>query len=160
MAYDSNQRNTLLTAVQADETANASRLAGNVGALMDWCNSPSPSGELRWGRSVPTLTSEDAPVYVGYDVLAQGKRDSWVLFLRNPRDFTVTKVRTWVTDIWGSATAGTNGERVLLAAAAPASNAQVAIGGTVQTAGTVSALILEYQEATSFAEAEWMARQG
>jgi len=49
-------------------------------------------------------------------------------------------VRSWVTDVWGAAIANSNSEKILQAGTTFATAAQVVIGGTTRTTGTVSAL--------------------
>lgn len=118
--------------------------AGNVPGLLAWCNAD--SGQKRWLPNADVLTIEEAPSYTTYDSLAQGKRDSWLVFLRNARDFGRNKVRNWVVDIWGTATAGSNAELVLTAGTKFASNAQVALGGNSKTTGTVTAIDTSFEE--------------
>lgn len=101
---------------------------------------------LAWMTAVPANDSDDAPDYSTYDALAAGKRDSWGLFLRrDTRDFTRNKVRKWITDVWGNATANSNAEAILLAGTEKASRAEVAFGGNTKTTGTVSALYRAWQ---------------
>lgn len=138
------QTNRLRTAAFLVPEAAALIAAGNVAGLITWCNTA--SGQLRWLPSPDMVGVEEAPSYTTYDTLTQGKRDSWLLLLRNVRDFGRAKVRSWVVDVWGPATAGSNTEAVLLAATAPATNAQVAIGGTVRATGTVSAIDTPYEQ--------------
>lgn len=135
---------TLRAAVFAAPTAAAMVAAGNVIALRGWCNGN--SGSKRWLPAADMLTVEEAPSYTTYDTLAQGKRDSWMLFLKNPRDFGRPAVRKWATDIWGNATAGSNGEAVLQAGTVNATRAQVALGGALETTGTVAAHDTTYEE--------------
>ena len=138
------QITTLRAAVFAVPTAAAMVAAGNVVALQNWCNGN--SGSKRWLPAADALEIEEAPSYTSYDTLAQGKRDSWLLFLRNPRDFGRPAVRKWATDIWGAATAGSNGESVLQAGTINATRAQVALGGALETTGTVAAYDTTYEE--------------
>jgi hypothetical protein len=98
------------------------------------------SAQRAWLTAAPVDAIDDAPSYTDFDGLTAGKRDSWALFLRTARDFTRNKVRAWVTDVWGSATANSNAEKILLAGTTFATAAQVVIGGTTRTTGTVSAL--------------------
>ena len=97
-----------------------------------------------WGESVDPNTVDDAPDYTTFDAISAGKRDSWGFLLRTSRDFTRAKVRQWVTDIWGNATAGSNSEKILQAGLVNATAAEVAIGGTTRTTGTVSGLDRDY----------------
>lgn len=142
---------TLRAAVFAAPTAAAMVAAGNVIALQGWCNGN--SGSKRWLPAADTLAVEEAPSYTTYDTIAQGKRDSWLLFLANPRDFGKPKVRKWVTDVWGNATAGSNAEAVLQAGTVNATRAQVALGGAAEAEGTVSAYDCTYEEDVDLTDA-------
>lgn len=133
-----NQIVTLRAAIIADATAHPIQAAGNLSGLLAWCNGA--SGTLAWVSAVPVIDAEEAPSYTTYDTLAQGKRDSWLVFLRSPRDFSRNKVRNWITDVWGNATAGSNAEAVLQAGTVQATNAELKFGGPTRTTGTVSAI--------------------
>lgn len=143
MALTTQQLTTLRAAVFATPAAAALLTAGNVVGLMDWCNAN--SGQKRWLPAADPLSVEEAPSYTSYDSLMQGKRDSWMVFLRNARDFGRNKVRSWVVDIWGNATAGSNAESILQAGTANATNAQVALGGQSKTTGTVAAVDTSFE---------------
>lgn len=95
--------------------------------------------ELAWKTSVPAVVSDDAPSYSTFDSIAAGKRDSWGFFLAQTRDFTRKKVRDWVVDVWGAATAGSNAEKILQAGTENMRVVEVVLGGTVKTTGTVTA---------------------
>lgn len=94
---------------------------------------------LAWKTSVPAVVSDDAPSYSTFDSISAGKRDSWGFFLAQTRDFTRKKVRDWVVDVWGSATAGSNAEKILQAATEDMRVVEVVLGGTDKTTGTVTA---------------------
>ena len=145
------QESTLRAAIFATPPAAALLSAGDVPGLQAWCNAETST--RRWLPAAPVLAAEEAPNYTTYDSLTQGKRDSWQLFLHNPRDFGRNRVRAWVVDVWGAATAGSNAELVLLAGTASATNAQVAIGGATRTTGTVTALDATFEEAVSITDA-------
>jgi len=145
------QLNTLRASIFATPAAAALLAAGDVPGLRTWCNTATVT--RRWLPEAGALAVEEAPSYTTYDSLAQGKRDSWVLFLRSPRDFGRNKVRLWAVDVWGAATAGSNSEAVLLAGSSLATNAQVAIGGVSKTTGTVTALDATYEKDLSVLEA-------
>lgn len=139
------QLTTLCTAVKASPTANAARLAGDTTSLTAWLNSARTPQTLAWGTAVSKSIVDEAPSYTSYDTLSTGKRDSWTRFLDAPsRDFTKNKIRNWVVDVWGNATAGSNAEAILQAATRDSTNAQFALGGTSRTTGTVTALDLAY----------------
>lgn len=145
------QRTALRAAIFATPEAAALLAAGDVPGLQAWCNAETST--RRWLPNAPVLAVEEAPNYTTYDSLTQGKRDSWELFLHNPRDFGRARVRSWVVDVWGAATAGSNAEAVLLAGTVPATNAQVAIGGATRTTGTVSALDATFEEEVGITDA-------
>lgn len=147
---------TVCTAVKADATANAARLAGDTTALLNWLNGARSPAALAWATNVEPNVADEAPSYTTFDALAAGKRDSWGRFLAYPRNFSRAKVRNWVVDVWGSATAGSNAEAILLAATYSATNAQYAIGGTTRTTGTVSALDLTYPYTAPQSVADWL----
>jgi len=102
---------------------------------------PAVSG---WREIVAEADADEAPDYSTFDTLAAGKRDSWGFFLARPRNFSKNKVRKWITDVWGNATAGSNSEVILQAGVENITVAQNIIGGTVRTTGTVSALARNY----------------
>lgn len=137
MALTNSQLTNLRAAVFADPVAKLFVPVGDVTGLTNWCNSN--SGSKRWLPAADVVAIEEAPSYTAYDSLAAGKRDSWVMFLRNPRDFGKPKVRNWVVDIWGNATTGSNSEAILQAATVNATNAQIVLGGASETVGTVTA---------------------
>jgi len=145
------QVTTLRAAVFAVPVAAAMVAAGNVVALQNWCNGN--SGSKRWLPAADALAVEEAPSYTSYDTLAQGKRDSWLLFLRNPRDFGRSAVRKWVTDVWGAAVAASNSEAILQAGTVNATRAQVALGGAQETTGTVTAYDTDYEEGVDITDA-------
>lgn len=147
---------TLCTAVKAAPTANAARVAGDATSLMGWLNGARSPATLAWHTAAPVAAIEEAPGYTAYDGLVAGKRDSWLVLLRNPRDFTRAKVRNWVVDVWGAAVGGSNAEAVLLAGTYSASNGQHALGGTTRTTGSVSALDLVWPRQIPGAAADWL----
>ena len=97
-----------------------------------------------WSNSVSPDVMDDAPDYTTFDAISAGKRDSWGYLIARNRDFNKNKVRKWVTDIWGNATAGSSSESILLAGTLNATGAEVAIGGSTKTTGTVSAIDRNY----------------
>lgn len=134
---------TLRAGVCADNTARPLMQAGNVPGLLSWLNTGTAT--KGWITAVPAQASDEAPNYTTYDSLTQGKRDSWARFLAvESRDFAKNKVRNWVVDVWGNATASSNAEAVLLAGTEAATNAQLVLGGTVKTTGTVTATARTY----------------
>lgn len=141
MPLTTTQFNTLKAAIIADPVAGPIRLLGDSFGLLAWCNgAKTPAAVLAWRASVPAQDSDEAATYTTFDTLAAGKRDSWALFLAFARDFNKNKVRNWITDVWGAATATSVAEAVLQAGTENATNAQVAIGGASKITGTVTAL--------------------
>lgn len=145
---------TLRAGVCADNTARPLMQAGNGPALNAWLNTATAT--RGWRVDVNSSDMDEAPTMTSYDSLTQGKRDSWVrlLDLRDgrTRDFTRGAVRNWVTDVWGSATAGSNAEKVLLAATEAVTNAQAILGGTAKTTGTVTATDRNYLDSVTTTE--------
>lgn len=141
MSLTSTQLTTLKTAIQNNATANAYLLAGDTVSLLAWCNAAASPVQAAWRIAVPPNDLDDAADYTTFDGLTQGKRDEWSIFLRYaPRDMSRNAKRKVVTDVWGNATAGSVAEAVLQASTENATNAQVALGGTTATTGTVTAL--------------------
>ena len=128
----------LKAAIIADATAGPIRASGDSYSLMAWCNGASST--LAWRSSVPAQESDEAATYTAYDSLAQGKRDSWAIFLMFPRTFYKSKIRSWITDVWGNATASSISESILQAGTIYATRAENVFGGTVKATGTVSAI--------------------
>lgn len=133
---------TLKAAILADPqlAAKASGPGTDINWLAIQMNKNDASNALGWITNQPEANSDDAPDYSTFDTIQAGKRESWGFFLARPRDFTRNKVRKWVTDVWGNATAGSNSEAILLAATEKASRAEVLFGGNTKSTGTVSAL--------------------
>ncbi len=151
MALTTNQLATLKAAIIADPTAGPIRAAGDTAALLAWCNGA--SGTLGWRIAVQPQDSDQAATYTTYDSLAQGKRDSWSIFLKFNRNFSVNKVRSWITDVWGAATASSIAESILQTGTESMTRAQNVIGGNVKTTGTVSATDRSYTDLVSQDEA-------
>lgn len=129
---------TLKTAIIADPTANAIRLAGDTSSLMAWCNAA--SGTLSWRTAVQPQESDEAATYSTFDSLVAGKRDSWKLFLGYTRNFSRKKVRDWIVDVWGAATAASISEAILQSGTVLATRAEAVFNGTGKTTGTVTAI--------------------
>lgn len=153
------QRTTLLAAIKADATAGPIRAAGNVPGLLAWCNAAKAPAALAWSVAVQPRTSDEAATYTTYDSLVAGKRDSWALFLGFARDFSRNKVRAWIVDVWGNATASSIAEAILQAGTENATNAQSIIGGNSKTTGTVTALDRTFASLVEYGECEWFCQQ-
>lgn len=157
MPLNNAQRATLLAAVKANGTAAALRTAGDSFSLLAWCNGASAA--LAWRTGVQPQEADEAATYTVYDSLLAGKRDSWALFLKYPRNFTRAKIRNWVTDVWGAAIAASSSESILQAGTEFATNAQNALGGTSKTTGTVTALDRTHIDQVTDAEVSWLIAQ-
>lgn len=140
MSLTNSQFNTLRAGVIANATANAMRVAGDAFSLQAWLNRAANPAVLAWRIAVLPQEADEAASYATFDSIVAGKRDSWGFFLQFPRNFNRNKVRNWITDVWGSATAGSNAEAILQAGTENATNAQSIIGGSPKTTGTVSAI--------------------
>jgi hypothetical protein len=116
------------------------RTRGDTFLLAQALNKDAAPAVSAWRTAVTPQEADAAPSYSAFDAIVAGKRESWGFFLRYSRDFSKNKIRAWITDVWGTATAGSNAEAVLQAGAENASVAENAIGGTSRTTGTVSAL--------------------
>jgi hypothetical protein len=141
MSLTTNQLQAIKAAILADPAlaAISSGPATDYNGIAIALNTPSAT--RAWRTSVPAGDSDDAPDMSTFDALSAGKRDSWALFIgQASRDFARNKVRKWVTDIWGNATAASNAEAILLAGTELATRAEVVIGGNTKTTGTVSGL--------------------
>lgn len=135
------QLNTVNTAIMADTTARGFKTAGDSFSLLAWLNADAPGPVKAW----ITLSPQDidqACDFSAFDTIVAGKRDSWGYFLRFNRDFSVAKVRKWVTDVWGNATSGSVAEAILIAATRNANRIENILGGSSKTTGTVTALAL------------------
>lgn len=147
---------TVCTAVKANPTANAARLAGDTVALLQWLNGARTPTALSWRAIVPAQESDEAANYTSFDTLAQGKRDSWAIFLMFSRNYGKNKVRNTVVDVWGAAIASSVSEGILQAGTASATNTQFAIGGQSKTTGTVTATDFTFDGNANTADANWL----
>ena len=148
-------KNTLTSAMTAtlhayvvasvDATIVDARTRGDTLLLAAQLNLEAPGPVKAWFTPSAQVVDEATP-WTNFDNITQaGKRDSWMhAFFRYPRDFSTAAVRKWVTDIWGNATAGSDAEKILLAALENATVAQNVIGGTVRTTNAVSGLDRKY----------------
>lgn len=136
------QKTTLKAAILADPVlaAMASGPGTDRAALAAALNADASPVTKAWLVAVPVDDADESADYSTFDSIAAGKRDSWGFFLRTPRNFARNKVRKWITDVWGNATAGSNSESILQSGLENASRAEVILGGTTKTTGTVSAL--------------------
>lgn len=140
MALTTGQLLMLKTDILARPELAAFVANGQDNQITAFYNAEDPTPVKAWRSSVPPAEVDDAPDYSTFDSLAAGKRDSWGFFLARERDFTRNKVRKWVADVWGNATAGSNSEAILQAATENARRIEVLFGGPTRTTGTVSAI--------------------
>ena len=133
---------TLKAAILADPALSplSSGPTTDYNGLVTLLNAAASPTTKAWRTSVPPVDADDAPDYSTFDSIPAGKRDSWGFFLAFTRDYNRNKTRKWVIDVWGNATAGSNAEAVLTTGLENATRAQVIIGGTQKTTGTVSGL--------------------
>lgn len=142
MALSASQSTTLKSFVQAsvDPVIVTARQQGNTFDLAKALNADASPVVLGWRVAVTPVEADDAPDYSTFDSIPAGKRESWGFFLAFSRDYSRNKTRKWVTDVWGNAAAASNAEAILQTAVENASVAENAIGGTLRTTGTVSAI--------------------
>ncbi len=141
------QNNALKAAIQneTDPVFVTYRTEGATGLMAEWFNQILTPNVRAWTTAL-IKDIDEAPSYTTYDTLSQGKRDSWVRFLAFDRDFSRAKVRRWVVDVWGSATAGSNAESVLLAGTRNITRGENVLGGTnSSTEGTVTGRRLSWE---------------
>lgn len=151
-----NQLQTVCTAVKADPAANAARIAGDTVSVLAWLNGAKVPTVLSWRANMSPLELDEAANYTAFDSLTAGKRAAWPLMIGFERDMRKNKNRNAITDIWGTATAGSVAESILLASTASATNTQAALGGTVKVTGTVTATDYNYTGPANQADASWM----
>jgi len=137
MAFTNEQIVLLKAAILANPTQANNVAIGDYEAVAKWLNNE--TNDLAW-TDADIRSVDDAPDYSTFDALSAGKRDSWARFLGFGRDFSRNKVRKWITDVWGNATAGTNAEAILLAGTRNITRAEKIIGGNSATTGTVTAI--------------------
>lgn len=155
-ALTNGQLNTVCTAVKANGTANAARLAGDSFTLLDWLNTARSPTVLAWRVDMQPQEIDEAATYTTFDSLTAGKRDEWRIFISFPRSFAKNKNRGVITDVWGNATAASVAEGILQAGTYSATNVQNALGGTSKTTGTVTALDLNFTSAATPTDATWL----
>jgi len=158
MSFDTDEQRAILKAHILNTPALAAKA---VGANADFTGLAAAlnavSAQRAWLESASVGAVDDAPSYTDFDTLSAGKRDSWALFLRTARNFARGKVRSWVTDVWGLAVASSNAEKILLAGTELATVAQVVIGGTTRTTGTVAAIVRNWTGTVSIQDLNDMA---
>lgn len=140
---DQAQINAMRTWVAAstDPAIVDARTRGATYDLMLLLNKKATPTTKAWSVDVSAATLDEGADYSAFDSVQAGKRDAWGLFLQYaPRDMSKQKMRKVVTDIWGNATAGSVAESILNGCTENATVAQVAIGGSTASTGTVSAL--------------------
>ena len=132
------QTATIKTFVIANYAANVA--ASEWSQIAEKLSGPANPVVKAWSHNVPSADMDDAPDYTTFDAISAGKRDSWSFLLARPRDFARNKVRKWITDIWGNATAGSSSEAILQAGLTNATQAEAILGGATKTTGTVSGI--------------------
>lgn len=138
MSLNTTQLTTLKTAIQTEPAVATDLANGNYQNIANYFNAS--AGSLAWRKNVSPQEADEAPNYSTFDSILAGKRESWGFFLAFTRDFSRNKVRNWITDVWGNATAGSNAESILQAGTENATRAEVLFGGNNKTTGTVTAL--------------------
>ncbi len=151
------QYNTLRTAIIADQTANAFRLAQDTASLLAWCNALTATN--CWKPSVTGDNLFDNLTISSYDNLSAGKRDAWnMLMNRGSVDATKAAIRNGIKDIFtvtGSYTDAAQLASMLNGACIEfGTKAQIVIGGSTPSAvGGVSALKRNFMDLVTQDEA-------
>ena len=137
-------------AASTDPAIVDARTRGATYDLMLLLNAKATPTTKAWSAEVTAQTLDEGADYAAFDSVAAGKRDAWRLFLDYaPRDMSKQKLRKVVADVWGNATAGSVAESILTGCTENATVAQVAIGGSTASTGTVSALKRDFAGAVT-----------
>jgi hypothetical protein len=146
MQLSNAQLDTLKAAILAESDSEfvALRDAGATGAMAEWYNVAITPAQKVWLTAANPADIDEATPWTHFDSIPQaGKRDSYLhAFFRYSRNFTKAKVRNWVTDVWGAATAGSDAESILKAGQRNATRGEIVFGGTTRTTDSVSGLEL------------------
>ena len=132
------QKATLRAAILA--TPALSALTNDYQALAAALNANANPVVKAWLTSVSPEMMDDAPDYTTFDAISAGKRDSWAFLIARPRDFTRNKTRQWIADVWGTVSANSNSEKILLAGTENISVAEQIFGGSSKSTGTVTGI--------------------
>lgn len=126
---------TLKTAVIADPVAGPLRAAGDAFSLLAWCNGP--SGTLAWRTAVSGSEIYDAHKPVEYIARSAAERSAFdqMAIPERSHDFNVAAKRNGVADIFSGATNSTSRTAIFSVAQEPATNAQLALGGSTVSVG-------------------------
>jgi len=125
-------------AAETDSAFVALRDSGQTGAMANWYNQASTTDA--WLDYASANVLDEGADYAAFDSVVAGKRDAWKLFLTYaPRDMKKNKNRKVVTDVWGSATAASVAESVLLNCLEKAKKGELVFGTVSATTGTVTA---------------------
>jgi hypothetical protein len=136
------QLTTLAAAINAETNATlvGYRNNGQTTMIAEWYNATSNTDA--WNKAVTQSALFDATDIAKFDNITAGKRDAWRMLMDfAPCDFTRSKVRKGVQDIWGD----TDSVAVLQAGLRKATKAEVALGGSTATTNTVAGLKLNWE---------------
>lgn len=98
-----------------------------------------PSATIAWRKAATRQDIFEAMDLTLYDSVVPGKRDAWRMLMDNaPIDFGRNQMRKAVTDVWSQQTANQR-DALLTGLTEFATVAEVALGGSVKTTGTVAA---------------------
>jgi len=136
------QSQTLATHIRAntDQAVIDALAAGNSNLLADLYNLPTTTNA--WQSAMTSIDLFEETDLTIFDALSAGKRDSWRLMLDfSPVDFTRTRFRKAVVDIWGS----TNSIPILRECRRKATVAELVFGSTDATTNTVLGVKLNWE---------------
>ncbi|MFO1404655.1 MAG: hypothetical protein U1E96_08740 [Azonexus sp.] len=132
------QRVTFAAAVAAETDAGlvACRSVRNDVCIQAFYNTATTT--KAWRESMPAKDVFEAMNITNFDAVTAGKRDAWRLLLDfAPLDFSRSKIRKAVSDVWAVAA---DRDALLNAATENASRFELVFGGTSATEGSVTAL--------------------
>lgn len=135
MSLDNTQRATLKAAIALVAVAEQARVAGDTPTLLAWCNAA--SGTPAWRTSVSGADIYNAHKPVEYIARSAAERSAFDLMVCNNfvHDFNVAAKRNGVADIFSGTTNNTSRTAIFTAAQEPATNAQLALGGSIVSVG-------------------------
>ncbi len=142
-AFTDAEKTQLRTAAQAEPSIATCISQGNDVCVADWFNTPSTFVAWRTVLNERDIYADPGFNFTLYDGLTQGKRDEWVLLLKeNSCDPSKSNIRNGIIDVWSGTAAKVLVQDAIFAIAKRfASNAEkiLATGtGTTATPGVMT----------------------
>lgn len=131
---------TIRAAIIADPAASLMRTAGDAYGVWQWANAPSAT--MAWRTQVNGTEIYDTHRPVDYIARSVAERSAFDLMAEPIRrhDFTVAAKRNGVADIFSGNTNSNSRTLIFVMAQEPATNAQMALGGTNASVGSTPAM--------------------